>query len=46
MPLEELDEDGAIALLESLVGGDRVRSQLADAQALCKWVGYLPLALE
>jgi hypothetical protein len=46
VPLEELDEDGAIALLESLVGGDRVRSQLADAQALCKWVGYLPLALE
>jgi hypothetical protein len=46
VPLEELDEDGAIALLESLVGGDRVRSQLADVQALCKWVGYLPLALE
>jgi tetratricopeptide (TPR) repeat protein len=44
--LEELDEDGAIALLESLVGVERVRSQLADAQALCKWVGYLPLALE
>jgi tetratricopeptide (TPR) repeat protein len=44
--IEELDEDSAIALLESLVGGDRVRSQLADAQALCKWVGYLPLALE
>jgi tetratricopeptide (TPR) repeat protein len=44
--LEELDEDGAIALLESLVGGERVRSQLADAQTLCKWVGYLPLALE
>jgi tetratricopeptide (TPR) repeat protein len=44
--LEELDEDGAIALLESLVGEERVRSQLADAQTLCKWVGYLPLALE
>jgi tetratricopeptide (TPR) repeat protein len=44
--IEELDEDGAIALLESLVGVERVRSQLADAQALCKWVGYLPLALE
>ncbi len=46
VPLEELDEDGAIALLESLVGGERIRSQLVDAQALCKWVGYLPLALE
>jgi tetratricopeptide (TPR) repeat protein len=44
--IEELDEDSAIALLESLVGGERVRSQLVDAQALCKWVGYLPLALE
>jgi tetratricopeptide (TPR) repeat protein len=44
--IEELDEDSAIALLESLVGGERVRSQLAGAQALCKWVGYLPLALE
>jgi tetratricopeptide (TPR) repeat protein len=44
--IEELDKDSAIALLESLVGGERVRSQLADAQALCKWVGYLPLALE
>jgi tetratricopeptide (TPR) repeat protein len=44
--IEELDEDSAIALLESLVGGERVRSQLAEAQALCKWVGYLPLALE
>jgi tetratricopeptide (TPR) repeat protein len=46
VPLEELDEDGAIALLESFVGVERVRSQLADAQTLCKWVGYLPLALE
>jgi tetratricopeptide (TPR) repeat protein len=44
--IEELDEDSAIALLESLVGVERVRSQLADVQALCKWVGYLPLALE
>ncbi|WP_309729476.1 tetratricopeptide repeat protein [Chamaesiphon sp. OTE_75_metabat_556] len=44
--IEELDEDSAIALLESLVGTERIRSQLIDAQALCKWVGYLPLALE
>jgi tetratricopeptide (TPR) repeat protein len=45
VPLEELDEDGSIALLESLVGTERVRSQLADAHALSKSVGYLPLAL-
>ncbi len=44
--IEELDEVSAMALLESLVKGERIRSQLADAQALCKWVGYLPLALE
>jgi hypothetical protein len=43
---EELDEDGAIALLESLVGVERVRSQLADAQALCKWVGYFGIVGE
>jgi hypothetical protein len=28
------------------VGGARIRFQLIDVQALCKWVGYLPLALE
>jgi tetratricopeptide (TPR) repeat protein len=44
--IDELDEDSSIALLESLVGVERVQSQLVEAQALCKWVGYLPLALE
>ncbi len=44
--IEELDEDSAIDLLESLVKDGRIRSQLADAEALCQWVGYLPLALE
>jgi tetratricopeptide (TPR) repeat protein len=43
--IEELDEDSAIALLESLVGAERVRSQFNDAQSLCQWVGYLPLAM-
>jgi tetratricopeptide (TPR) repeat protein len=45
-PVEQLDEDSAIALLESLAGCERIQSQLDDAKALCKWVGYLPLALE
>jgi tetratricopeptide (TPR) repeat protein len=45
-PVEELDEGSAIALLESLVKDGRIQSQLDDAKALCKWVGYLPLALE
>ncbi len=44
--IEELDEDSSIDLLESLVKDGRIRGQLADAQALCQWVGYLPLALE
>jgi tetratricopeptide (TPR) repeat protein len=44
--IEELDEDSSIALLESLVGVERVQSQLDEALALCMWVGYLPLALE
>jgi NB-ARC domain len=45
-PVEELDEDSAIALLESLVGCDGIQAQADDAKALCRWVGYLPLALE
>jgi Tfp pilus assembly protein PilF len=44
--IEELDEDSAIDLLESLVKDGRIQAQPADAQALCNWVGYLPLALE
>jgi tetratricopeptide (TPR) repeat protein len=44
--IEELDEDSAIDLLVSLVKDGRIRAQLADAKALCNWVGYLPLALE
>jgi tetratricopeptide (TPR) repeat protein len=44
--IEELDEDGAITLLESLVGGDRIQAQIEDVKALCKRVGYLPLGLE
>jgi tetratricopeptide (TPR) repeat protein len=45
-PVEELDEDSAIALLASLVKNGRIQAQADDAKALCKWVGYLPLALE
>jgi tetratricopeptide (TPR) repeat protein len=44
--IEELDEVSAIALLESLVGGERIRSQLDSAKVLCEWVGNLPLGLE
>jgi tetratricopeptide (TPR) repeat protein len=44
--IEELNEDSAIALLESLVGCDRIQEQIEDVKALCKRVGYLPLGLE
>jgi tetratricopeptide (TPR) repeat protein len=47
VPIEELDSESAIALLESFPGVDgRIKAQLVDAQALCNRVGYLPLALE
>jgi tetratricopeptide (TPR) repeat protein len=45
-PVEELDEDSAIMLLESLVKNGRIQAQSDDSKALCNWVGYLPLALE
>jgi tetratricopeptide (TPR) repeat protein len=44
--IEELSDEAAIALLKSIVGDDRIEAQRGDAQALCKWVGNLPLGLE
>jgi tetratricopeptide (TPR) repeat protein len=44
--IEELDEESAITFLESLAGYNQIQTQLEEAKALCKWVGYLPLALE
>jgi tetratricopeptide (TPR) repeat protein len=44
--IEELSDEAAIALLKSIVGDDRIETQRGDAQALCKWVGNLPLGLE
>ncbi|ABW32542.1 TPR repeat domain protein (plasmid) [Acaryochloris marina MBIC11017] len=46
LSIEELDEESALALLETLVGPDRIQSQLEDAKTLCGWVGNLPLGLE
>jgi tetratricopeptide (TPR) repeat protein len=50
-PIRELDiavlqPEDAIALLQSLVTDGRVEQQPADAEALCHWLGYLPLGLE
>lgn len=44
LQLDVLNEDAALALLESLVGSDHL--QLDDAKRLCKQLGYLPLGLE
>jgi NB-ARC domain len=45
-PVEELDEEGAICLLNSLVKDERIQAQPDEAKALCKWVENLPLGLE
>ncbi len=44
--IEELSDEAAIALLKSIVGDERIEVQWENAQALCKWVGNLPLGLE
>jgi tetratricopeptide (TPR) repeat protein len=44
--IEELSDDNAINLLKSIVGAERIESQMKEAEALCKWVGNLPLGLE
>ncbi len=44
--IEGLDEGGALAMLEGIVEDGRIQTQLADAKALCRWVGCLPLGLE
>jgi tetratricopeptide (TPR) repeat protein len=41
-----LSPEAALALLQSLVGADRINAQLAEAKALAQRLGYLPLALE
>jgi tetratricopeptide (TPR) repeat protein len=46
LEIEVLEESSAIALLASLTGSDRLQQELDKAKQLCKWLGYLPLALE
>ncbi len=46
LELEVLDESAALALLESLMGGDRIQLERDCAQQLCAQLGYLPLGLE
>ncbi|NES21386.1 MAG: tetratricopeptide repeat protein, partial [Symploca sp. SIO3E6] len=46
LPLAELDEAAALELLKSLINQARIEAELEDAKELCRWLGYLPLALE
>lgn len=46
VPVEELSEESAIDFLKSLTDKERIQIELNEAKMLCKWVGYLPLALE
>jgi len=46
LDLRVLTPEAALELLKVLVGAERVERELEAAQALCKWLGYLPLGLE
>ena len=46
LQLDVLSEAEALELLRVLVQDDRVDQQLAQAQQLCDWLGYLPLGVE
>ena len=46
LDLDVLSPEAALQLLKSLVGEERITAELATAQQLCQWLGYLPLALE
>jgi tetratricopeptide (TPR) repeat protein len=46
LEIDVLNPEAALSLLRSLVGEDRINQQLAEAEALCQRLGYLPLALE
>ena len=44
--LDVLSPEAALTLMETLIGKTRIEAELEVAQALCKWLGYLPLGLE
>ncbi|NEO65728.1 MAG: tetratricopeptide repeat protein, partial [Moorea sp. SIO4G2] len=44
--LDVLSPEAALELFRSLVGKERIDKELTEAQALCEWLGYLPLGLE
>ena len=46
LEIDILDEPAALALVESLVGSERIQPQIESLKQLCDWLGYLPLGLE
>ena len=46
LALKVLVPEAALELLTSLVGTERIEAELANAKALCEWVGRLPLGIE
>ena len=46
LDLEVLDPKAALELLQAIVGHERIEREREQAEALCAWLGYLPLALE
>jgi tetratricopeptide (TPR) repeat protein len=46
LALGVIDPAAALDLLRGLIGSMRVEGELADAEYLCEWLGYLPLGIE
>ncbi len=44
--LNVLLPEAAVRLMEALIGKDRIEAEREKAEALCKWLGCLPLGLE
>ncbi len=44
--LDVLSAEEALELLKKIVAEKKVNKELATAQELCKWLGYLPLGIE
>jgi tetratricopeptide (TPR) repeat protein len=46
LALAVLKPDKALELLQKLVGEARIEAEQGEAEALCSWLGYLPLGIE
>ncbi|WP_246275704.1 tetratricopeptide repeat protein, partial [Brasilonema bromeliae] len=46
LSLGVLQPEAALELLRTLIGAERVDEEIAQAESLCAWLGYLPLGLE